>query len=123
MEGIERIKQLAADIKDEALLEIINYLISREDMNEKYLNEEKSLKQMVNFIRNEAQKLAKNNKVYKFDNYNNLINLFVDNNDDKLIKSLYDYTYIINTNKFKTITIDISFRRKISLSIRLKIRK
>ena len=61
MEGIERIKQLAADIKDEALLEIINYLISREDMNEKYLNEEKSLKQMVNFIRNEAQKLAKDN--------------------------------------------------------------
>ena len=61
MEGIERIKQLSADIKDEALLEIINYLISREDMNEKYLNEEKSLKQMVSFIRNEAQKLAKDN--------------------------------------------------------------
>ena len=61
MDGIERIKQLAADIKDEALLEIINYLISRKDMNEKYLNEEKSLKQMVNFIRSEAQKLAKDN--------------------------------------------------------------
>lgn len=61
MDGIERIKQLAADIKDEALLEIINYLISREDMNEKYLNEEKSLKQMVSFIRNKAQKLAKDN--------------------------------------------------------------
>ena len=59
MEGIERIKQLAADIKDEALLEIINYLISREDMNEKYLNEEKSLKQMVDFIRKEAKKKAK----------------------------------------------------------------
>ena len=61
MDGIERIKQLAADIKDEALLEIINYLISRKDMNEKFLNEEKSLKQMVNFIRSEAQKLAKDN--------------------------------------------------------------
>ena len=45
-------------------------------------------------------KLVKNNKVYKFDNYNNFINLFVDNNNDKLIKSLYDYTYIINTNKY-----------------------
>lgn len=61
MDGIERIKQLAADIKDEALLEIINYLVSREDMNEKYLSEEKSLKQMVNFIRNKAKELAKDN--------------------------------------------------------------
>lgn len=61
MDGIERIKQLAVDIKDEALLEIINYLISREDMNEKYLNEEKSLKQMVSFIRNKAKELAKDN--------------------------------------------------------------
>lgn len=60
MEGIERIKVLASEIKDEALLEIIKYLTSREDMNEKYLNEEKSLKQMVEFIRNEAQKQAKN---------------------------------------------------------------
>lgn len=61
MDGIKRIKQLAADIKDEALLEIINYLVSREDMNEKYLSEEKSLKQMVNFIRNKAKELAKDN--------------------------------------------------------------
>lgn len=61
MDGIERIKQLAADIKDEALLEIINYLVSREDMNEKYLSEEKSLKQMVNFIRIKAKELAKDN--------------------------------------------------------------
>lgn len=59
MEGIERIKQLAAEVKDEALLEIINHLVSREDMNEKYLNEEKSLKQMIEFIRREAQKQAK----------------------------------------------------------------
>lgn len=59
MEGIERIKQLAAEIKDEALLEIINYLTSREDMNEKYLNEEKSLKQMVDFIKSKAKEKAK----------------------------------------------------------------
>lgn len=59
MEGIERIKVLASEIKDEALLEIINYLTSREDMNEKYLNEEKSLKQMVEFIRENARKKAK----------------------------------------------------------------
>ena len=60
MDGIERIKTLASEIKDEALLEIINYLVSREDMNEKYLNEEKSLAQMVEFIKGEARKQEKN---------------------------------------------------------------
>ena len=59
MEGLERIKVLASEITDDALLEIINYLLKREDMNEKYLNEEKSLKQMVEFIRENARKKAK----------------------------------------------------------------
>lgn len=45
MEGIERIKVLASEVKDEAVLEIVKYLISRTDMNDKYLNEEKCLKQ------------------------------------------------------------------------------
>lgn len=62
MEGIERIKILASEIKDEALLEIVNYLISREDMNDKYLNEEKSLRQMIDFIMNEAKKKSKDNR-------------------------------------------------------------
>jgi len=56
VEGIERIKALAAEIKDKALLKIIEYLTSREDMNDKYLNEEKSLKQMTEFIKGQAQK-------------------------------------------------------------------
>lgn len=58
MEGIERIKVLAADIKNKPLLKIVDYLLTRKDMNEKYLNEEKSLKQMVEFIRNNAKKQA-----------------------------------------------------------------
>lgn len=62
MDGIERIKILASKVEDEALLEIVNYLITREDMNDKYLNEEKSLKQMVNFITSEARKIAKDNR-------------------------------------------------------------
>lgn len=62
MEGIERIKILASEIKDEALLEIVNYLISREDMNDRYLNEEKSLRQMIDFIMNEAKKKSKDNR-------------------------------------------------------------
>ena len=61
MKGIERIKVLSSEVTDEALKEIIKYLCSREDMDEKYLNEEKSLKQMVEFIRKEAYKKAVNN--------------------------------------------------------------
>ena len=61
MEGIERIKVLASEVKDEAVLEIVRYLISRTDMNDKYLNEEKSLKQMIDFILKEAKKKSENN--------------------------------------------------------------
>ncbi len=61
MSGIERIKVLASEVKDEAVLEIVKYLISRTDMNDKYLNEEKSLKQMIDFIANEAKKKSENN--------------------------------------------------------------
>lgn len=60
MLGIERIKVLGSEVKDKALLKVIEYLVSREDMNEKYLNEEKSLKQMVEYIKSEAKKQAVN---------------------------------------------------------------
>lgn len=60
MEGIERIKALASEIKDPALLKVVEYLLSREDMNDKYLNESKSLKSMVDFIKGQAKKQAKN---------------------------------------------------------------
>ena len=62
MDGIERIKILSSEIKDDALLSIIDYLLSRKDMNDKYLNEEKNLKQMIDFIMSEAQKKAKANR-------------------------------------------------------------
>ena len=58
-QGIERIKILASKIKDKPLLKITDYLLSREDMNDKYLNEEKNLSQMIEFIKSEAKKQAK----------------------------------------------------------------
>ena len=64
MDGIERIRILSSKVEDKALLKIINYLITREDMNEKYLNEEKSLKQMIDFITGEAKKIAKDNRTF-----------------------------------------------------------
>ena len=60
MDGFKRIKQLSAEITDKPLLKIVEYLLTRNDMNDKYLNEEKSLKQMVEFIKGNAQKEAKN---------------------------------------------------------------
>lgn len=60
MNGIERIKVLSSEIKDKPLLKIVNYLLTREDMNDKYLNEEKSLKQMIDYIKSEAKKQAEN---------------------------------------------------------------
>lgn len=60
MKGIERIKELSSEIIDKPLLKIIEYLITRDDMDEKYLNEDKNLSQMIEFIKSSAQKDAKN---------------------------------------------------------------
>lgn len=63
MNGIERIKVLASEIIDEDLKKITDYLITREDIDEKYLNEEKSIKQMVTFINDTAKaELSKKQK-------------------------------------------------------------
>lgn len=63
MKGLERINVLASEIKDKPSLKIVDYLLTREDMNEKYLNEEKTLKQMITFIKSEAEKKAVNGVV------------------------------------------------------------
>ena len=47
---------MAKGQKDFVLLEIVKYLISRIDMNEKYLNEEKTLKGMATYIQGEIIK-------------------------------------------------------------------
>ena len=56
MEGITRIKEMAKGQKDPILLAIVQYLISREDMNFNYLNEEKNLKEMVAYIEGQILK-------------------------------------------------------------------
>lgn len=56
MDGIKRIKDMAKGQKDFVLLSIVEYLVSREDMNFNYLNEEKNLKDMVTYIEGEILK-------------------------------------------------------------------
>ena len=59
MNGIDRLKKLAAGQEDAALNRVIDYLVDLIEMNEKYLNEEKSLNGMVEYIKGEAKKIAK----------------------------------------------------------------
>ena len=55
MTGIERLKILSHGSKNKGLLKVIAYLETRPDMDEKYLNEEKTPEQMWEYIRKKAQ--------------------------------------------------------------------
>lgn len=59
MNGIERLKKLAEGQEDPPLLRVIEYLVNIDDMSDKYLNETKTLKGMVDYVKGEAKKLAK----------------------------------------------------------------
>lgn len=56
MDGIERINEMAKGQKDFVLLEIVKHLTSKVDMNEKYLNKEKTLQGMALYIQRELLK-------------------------------------------------------------------
>lgn len=58
--GIERIKTLASKTTDPGIKKVAEYLINREDMNEKYQNEEKDLERMWKYIGDRAKGQAIN---------------------------------------------------------------
>ncbi len=60
MNGFDKLKEEVKDQKDPALKQTVDYLLSREDMEEKYLNEEKSLADMAKFIREKGIKHCSN---------------------------------------------------------------
>lgn len=88
--GLERIKKLSAKVKDKAVLKIINYLLSRKDMNEKYLNEEKTLTQMIEFIKSKAKEKATNGVAMIEDDevYSWAIHYFDESNKDLKISKI-----------------------------------
>ncbi len=90
MEGLNRIRALAAEVKNKPLLKVIDYLLIREDMNEKYLNEEKTLKGMVSYIRSEARKLAEDGVAMIEDStvYNWAIHYFDESNEDLKVSTV-----------------------------------
>ena len=60
MDGINRLAKLLEGQKDKYLNIIVNYLMLQTEMNEAFLNEEKNLKDMADFIKDKAKKQAKN---------------------------------------------------------------
>ena len=60
MNGFDRLKEQVKDQEDSALKQVIEYLTSRDDMEQKYLNEEKNVKEMCSFIRRNGNAHAKN---------------------------------------------------------------
>lgn len=63
MNGYERIKELylKGTNKDKPLAQIVKHLMQQQNMNELYLNEDKNLEDMMNFIDNKAKEQAVNN--------------------------------------------------------------
>lgn len=59
MNGFDRLKEQVKGQEDSALNQVIEYLISRDDMEQKYLNEEKNVKEMCNFIKGKGKVHAK----------------------------------------------------------------
>lgn len=60
MNGFERLKEQVKDQEDKALLQTVDYLLSREDMEQKYLKEEKTIEEMAKFIHDKGIKYMKN---------------------------------------------------------------
>lgn len=59
--GIERLLKLVEGQEDIALLKVVDYLSKQQELEQKYLNEEKSLKSMIDYIKSEARKISKDN--------------------------------------------------------------
>ena len=60
MTGFERLKEQVKDQEDKALVQTVEYLLTREDIEEDYLKEEKTLEGMAKFIKDKARKYMKN---------------------------------------------------------------
>ncbi len=84
MKGIERLKKMLEGNFQKPLFKIFMYLKTREDMDEKYLNSEKNLTQMYEYIRAEAKKQAINGVAVLDDQvvYSLAIHYFDESNED-----------------------------------------
>ncbi len=56
MNGFDILREQIKGQKDRALIQTVEYLLTRDDMQEKYLNQEKNIKEMAKFIRDNGIK-------------------------------------------------------------------
>lgn len=94
MTGVERLQKLAEGQEDTGLLKIVNYLSSREDLDNNYLDEEKSLKDMTEYINDKAKKQLKNKDGYIADEkvYEWAVNYFSFSNEELGFKKKFTHT-------------------------------
>lgn len=67
MTGVERIKEQMEGQKDPALIQTVEYLLSLDYLDKAFLNEEKSVKQMAEFIKEKGRKHLQNGWNYVSD--------------------------------------------------------
>lgn len=115
MNGIERLKVLAEGQDDKALLKVVDYLLTREDLDKYYLNEEKSLKNMVDYIKETARKQCKNVYCYVEDEvvYEWAADYFIKTDEELGIKKIN--TRIPNEMENKKIEPEIKTHGQLSL--------
>ena len=58
MEGIKRLEQEALELNDHNVILIFDYIKNKEELQDKFNNEEKTIKGMYDFICSKAKKLA-----------------------------------------------------------------
>ena len=90
MNGIERLKILVDGQEDKVLIKIVDYLTTRSDLDNYYLSDNKTLKGMVDYIKDEAKKLSKNGCCYVEDEevYKWSINYFIKTDEELGIKKI-----------------------------------
>lgn len=68
MNGLERLEAEVLEMNDNSVSTVFSYLKTREDLYEKFDNEEKSIKEMYEYLWDRARKLAKNGVAMVQDN-------------------------------------------------------
>ena len=88
MDGIKRLAQMLEGQKDKYLINIVNHLMLHTELNQAFLNEEKNLKDMAQYIKDNARKQAtsgvaviEDDVVYKW-----AMDYFVKTNEELKIK-------------------------------------
>lgn len=60
MTGVERLQEMVEGQEDTALKQVVDYLCTRNDLSNRYLNPEKNISSMVSYIKDKARAITKN---------------------------------------------------------------